>query len=331
LVRPAKSAERILGADNFVDSARPANMIRPTGRLIWTIFLLLSVAVASASAADLPRPIVSSEWLAAHLNDQDLVLLHVGSRDDYESAHIPGARLVSLDDISTSDHSGKGLMLELPVADKLRHRLAGLGITDHSTVIVYFGTDWVSPATRIVFTLDAAGLGKHSALLDGGLPGWVRDGHATSVDDVDTPKGGVLSPLQMRALTVDAEFVQKHLHTSGYALVDGRSRSYYDGVETGGAHGVSHKTGHIVGAASLPFTEVTGTDLLMKSPEALRAMFDAIGVKPGDTVIGYCHIGQQATAMLFAARLLGHPVLLYDGSFEDWSLRDLPAEVTAAR
>jgi thiosulfate/3-mercaptopyruvate sulfurtransferase len=50
-------------------------------------------------------------------------------------------------------------------------------------------------------------------------------------------------------------------------------------------------------------------------------------VKAGDTVIGYCHVGQQATAMLFAARTLGHPVLLYDGSFEDWSRHaDYPVE-----
>ena len=54
---------------------------------------------------------------------------------------------------------------------------------------------------------------------------------------------------------------------------------------------------------------------------ALRA-----GVKPNDTVIGYCHIGQQATAMLFAARSLGYKVVLYDGSFEDWSKRDLPVD-----
>jgi thiosulfate/3-mercaptopyruvate sulfurtransferase len=55
-------------------------------------------------------------------------------------------------------------------------------------------------------------------------------------------------------------------------------------------------------------------------------------VKPGDTVVGYCHIGQQATGMLFAARSLGHKVLLYDGSFEDWSAHaNYPVETGAAK
>ena len=60
--------------------------------------------------------------------------------------------------------------------------------------------------------------------------------------------------------------------------------------------------------------------LQLRSTDDLTARFTKAGVSPNDTVIGYCHIGQQATAMLFAARRLGHPVLLYDGAFEDWSL-----------
>ena len=49
-------------------------------------------------------------------------------------------------------------------------------------------------------------------------------------------------------------------------------------------------------------------------------------MRPGDTIVGYCHIGQQATAMLFGARLLGYDVRLYDGSFQDWAQRNLPVE-----
>jgi thiosulfate/3-mercaptopyruvate sulfurtransferase len=101
--------------------------------------------------------------------------------------------------------------------------------------------------------------------------------------------------------------------------VDGRDAAYYDGVETGGSHGTPHRTGHIRGAFSIPFTSITDDRLLIKSDAELAAIFAKAGVKPNDTVIGYCHIGQQTTAMLFAARTLGHNVLLYDGSFEDWS------------
>jgi thiosulfate/3-mercaptopyruvate sulfurtransferase len=55
------------------------------------------------------------------------------------------------------------------------------------------------------------------------------------------------------------------------------------------------------------------------------------GVKPGDTVVGYCHIGQQATAMLFAARTLGYNVLLYDGSFTNWEKSELPVALPAPK
>jgi len=96
--------------------------------------------------------VVDAAWLKAHLNDPDLVILHVGDKASYEAGHIPGARAVSLNDISVSDHGGHGLMLEMPPADDLRHRLEALGISDKSRVIVYFGKDWVSPTTRIIFS-----------------------------------------------------------------------------------------------------------------------------------------------------------------------------------
>jgi thiosulfate/3-mercaptopyruvate sulfurtransferase len=80
----------------------------------------------------------------------------------------------------------------------------------------------------------------------------------------------------------------------------------------------------------VPFDSFTTPDVQLKPAEEIAAAFTKAGVKPGDTVITYCHIGQQATATLFAARTLGFKVMLYDGSFEDWSRRNLPVE-TAAR
>lgn len=283
-----------------------------------TIALCLLLAL-STFAASRDSLIVDSAWLAKHLHDPDLVLLHVGNKDDYPAKHIPGARFVSLQDISISDHSGNGLMLEMPPAEDLRARLENLGISDKSRVIVYYGKDWVSPTTRVLFTLDYAGLGERSSLLDGGMDAWIAAGQKTT-DVVPDAKKGSLSPLKIKAIVVDADTVKSQLGKSGVSVVDGRNASFYDGVDTGGSHEHAHKTGHIAGAKSVPFTEVVNDQNVWKSPKDLEALFTKAGVKPNDTVIGYCHIGQQATAMLFAARTLGHKVLLYDGSFEDWSL-----------
>ena len=129
-------------------------------------FLSRHVAGAALSCAVLAAPrvtpaqmytppsapvVVSTDWLGKHLNDPNLVLLHVGNRKEYDAGHIPGARYVTLDGISVSSHDhDNGLMLEMPKPDSLRAQLEALGISSNSRVIVYYGNDWVSPATRVV-------------------------------------------------------------------------------------------------------------------------------------------------------------------------------------
>jgi thiosulfate/3-mercaptopyruvate sulfurtransferase len=280
-------------------------------------------AQAGPSAPGVPR-LVSTTWLAEHINDPDLVLLHVGDPALYPAAHLPGARLVSLDEMSVSDRSATGLSLQMLAPEDLRTRLEALGISDTSRIVVYEGQQWVSPATRVIFTLDYAGLGARTSMLQGGLRAWTEDGKATT-DVVPAAKQGRLKVLSIQPIVVDGDHVQSQLKAPGVRIVDGRAKALYDGVQTGGGRAGGprppHKTGHIEGAASVPFTDVFATGGHFKSVDELRTLFTAAGVKPGDTVIGYCHIGQQATAMLFAATLLGHKVLLYDGSFEDWSRR----------
>jgi thiosulfate/3-mercaptopyruvate sulfurtransferase len=279
----------------------------------------LAVALAaSAQAQASPRAelTVTPAWLAEHLKDPNLVLLHVGDRKEYDQAHIAGARYASMSDVSVSDHDhdkDSGLMLEMPTADSLRKQLQALGISDNSRVIVYYGNDWVSPSTRIIFTLDYAGLGSHSALLDGGMNAWKETGHAVTAD-VSAARVGQLSPLRIKPIVVNAEYVKANLRSPTFHLIDGRGAVFYDGVQKGGP-----RNGHVAGARNIPFNEVTDDKLFLKSPAQLEALFTKAGVGPRDTVVAYCHIGQQATAVLFAARTLGHPVLLYDGSFQDWS------------
>jgi thiosulfate/3-mercaptopyruvate sulfurtransferase len=179
----------------------------------------------------------------------------------------------------------------------------------------------VSPATRVIFTLDYAGLGASAALLDGGMQAWKAEGRPITTD-VPKQGRGTLAALRIKPIVVDAAWVKSRLGSPSLHLIDGRAAAFYDGVEKGGS-----KKGHIAGAKSIPYTEVADDKLRLKGAADLRALFTRAGVAPGDTVVAYCHIGQQATAVLFAARSLGHPVLLYDGSYQDWSRRaDLPVE-----
>jgi thiosulfate/3-mercaptopyruvate sulfurtransferase len=295
-------------------------------------FALLSAAlivttqahVAAAQAQSDPRSavLVTPAWLREHLNDANLVLLHVGEKPEYDSTHIRGARFVTMQDFTAPrDTTPQARVLELPSEPSLRAQLARLGVSNDSRIVVYFGKDWVSPATRVMLTLDHAGFGNAS-LLDGGMPAWTAEGYETT-KDVPPPREGKLSTLQTRANTVAGEWVRDNVSKPGVALVDARAGVFYDGLNPGGPP-TARKTGHIPGAVSIPFTSVWGDGNKLKSAEELKEIFSKAGVKPGDTVVGYCHIGQQATAMLFAARSLGYKAVLYDGSFEDWAYRDWP-------
>lgn len=311
------------------------------------LLLLVALALFAPSAvwsqtSEPPQPLpsatpdprgtlfVSVEWLAQHLHDPNLVVLHVGVPAEYPAAHIPGARLVTLADISVGDRTGKGLTLEMPGADSLRARLAALGIADGSRIVLYYGKDWVSPTTRVHLTLAYAGLGDNASILDGGMAAWTAAGHPTTTE-VPASTVGALSPLRVRNFVVDAAYVQSMIGRAGVSIVDARDTAFYTGSRSGGSPSAPHRAGHIAGARSIPFSTLTDASLRVRSPAELAAAFTAAGVGPRDVIIGYCHIGQQATALLTAARTLGHPILLYDGSFQDWSARGELSVETGAR
>ena len=298
----------------------------PPFKTLLAIALITAITPGAARAAVDTNMLVTPQWLASHLNDRDLVVLHVGDKSDYRAHHITGARFVSLDDIAVN---AGGLSLQMPTAADLKQRLQKLGISDHSRIIVTYGQDWVSPATRVVFTLYAAGLGDRTSLLDGGTTAWQKVG-GTVTDKVPSATAGSLSDLHILPVVVDANFVHAHMTAPGYDIVDARAQVFYDGLQAGGPM-LHQRKGHIPGARSIPFTSFGKDDLTQKSPADIQAIFAAAGVKPGDHLIVYCHIGQQATAVLFAAREVGIDAVLYDGSFEDWALHDQPVELKAGR
>ena len=299
---------------------------------------LVSTIAGSTSAqnARLTRNdlLVTSDWLATQLKNPKLVLFHIGEKSEYDAGHIPGARFLELREISSPPtRDTNALALEMLPADQLRQRLEQLGISDDSRIVVYFGNDWLSPSTRVLLTLQYAGLGAHASLLDGGMPEWKKGNRPITTEVPPAPKPGKLTPRPTQPIVVDADFVTSHIRTPGYAIVDARNTMFYDGPiqEATATSSMGHPMpkivpAHVPGAVNIVFETVfDDTGHLLPEPR-LRELFTQAGVKPNDTVIAYCHVGQQATALLYGAEALGYDVKLYDGSFQDWKKRDLPVE-----
>jgi thiosulfate/3-mercaptopyruvate sulfurtransferase len=127
---------------------------------------------------------------------------------------------------------------------------------------------------------------------------------------------GSLSPRPTKALVVDAAAVKAVPAQKDARLIDARAPVFYKGIEP-----TYEKSGHIPGAINIPFTEIADARLVIDR-DRLAQLFENAGVGDGDAIVAYCHIGQQATAVIFAARLLGHRVALYDGAFQDWAVNN---------
>jgi thiosulfate/3-mercaptopyruvate sulfurtransferase len=285
--------------------------------------LLLSITlVPSGSHAYQSGRIVSTAWLAEHLASGSIVLLHVGDKEGYEAEHIPGAQLIATSEISTP--RGAGLALELPPVAHLDSVFESKGVSEGTRIVLYWGKDWMSPTTRVVLTLDYLGLGERTSVLDGGMPAWRAEGRPLT-NDVEPARRGMFIPHPRQDIIVDADWVKSHLHQPDVAIVDSRTTEFY----TGEKPGMNQRPGHIPGARSIPFSSVVDESGRFKTADSLKGLFAAAGVTPGSQVVTYCHIGQQASFVYFAAKELGYDVRLYDGSFEDWSVRsDLPVETS---
>jgi thiosulfate/3-mercaptopyruvate sulfurtransferase len=190
--------------------------------------------------------IVSTEWLAKHLNDDSLVLLQVGEKKEFDEAHIPGAQFIQLPDISTP--RGQGLAWSCRHVAQLKAAFERFGVTDKSRIIVYFGKDWVTPTSRVYFTLDYLGLGDRTSILDGGLPAWRAENRAVTAE-VREVKPGSFTPHPNAKLVVDAAWVSANLSKPGVAILDARAAKFY----TRGRSRTDARGGHIPRAKSIPF------------------------------------------------------------------------------
>jgi thiosulfate/3-mercaptopyruvate sulfurtransferase len=269
--------------------------------------------------------IVSTKWLADHGKDANLVVLAVGDKADYDAGHIAGSQWIDYKSVGVKGETG--LTLELPPMGSLTEVFSKLGVSDDSRVVVYRLKDWLTPAARVILTLDAMGLGKNASMLDGSLATWKEEGRAIS-QDVPVVKLGKLTPCPQADVITDLDFVKSNLHQPGVRILDARDPKVY----TGESRRTGTVPGHIQGAGNVHYDslldEKTGK---FKPVEELQSKFRDAGVKPGDRVVTYCYIGQQASALYLVSRYLGYDTRLYDGSWDEWTKHpDLPTETTAS-
>jgi thiosulfate/3-mercaptopyruvate sulfurtransferase len=269
--------------------------------------------------------LVTTAWLAEHLHDPNVVVLTVALKSEYDSGHISGSVYTDYHQTHLME-SPAGLSVELMTPEEFASVFAKFGVTNDSHIIlVYQARNWFSPTARVYMTLDAMGFGARTSILDGGYPTWSKEGRSVSAEETKAAKTGTLTPCPTGDVVTDIGFVSANIHHAGVSIIDARDEEYYSGKTQPN----NQRRGHIPGAANITFTTLIDDNLKFRSPGELEAMFHGAGVKPGDRVVSYCHIGQQASAVYFVARYLGYDARLFDGSWEQWSGRqDLPAETS---
>jgi len=278
--------------------------------------------VATALGAQTTPLVVSTDWLASHLTDPQVVVLDISlpsTGSGSVAGHIPGARNVPYVTFITTVN---GIATELPSADSLRALFEAYGVSTTSHIIL---TGPPLAVTRAFFTLDYLGL-PHVSALDGGVTEWKREGRPIESQAVTATRGHIV-PNPRPSVVALAPWVLANIGKPGISLIDTRTPEEYAGVAE--RHGYK-SNGHIEGARLLEWQSLflDEKDFALKP----RAELDSLWrerVAPGDTVVAYCMVGYRASATYFVSRLLGYPVKLYDGSYQEWSMKKLP-EVTAA-
>ena len=282
------------------------------------IALLLFVTTLNVSAEDKPI-LVTVQWVKENLTNPNLVLLQVNYlKFDFDREHIEGAQYLWPEHLAPNSPAGS---YNAPDTDKATELLRSYGVNENSHIVLYHVRSEVSPTARMFLTLEHLGLKGKVSFMNGGLEEWKKEGYPVSTV-VSTPKKGNVK-LQPGNLLVDKEYVLATLKSDKGFVVDARNKNFYDGDPTG-----NPRDGHITGARNIPFTEMVDATNKFKSREEIQAYFSPVA-SPDKELVTYCFIGQTASVVYMAGRLLGYNMKLYDGSMQEWSrLPELPMEKT---
>ncbi|WP_308514541.1 sulfurtransferase [Sphingomonas flavescens] len=260
--------------------------------------------------------LVSTQWLAEHLGESDLVVVdsswHMpatgrSGRSEYLAQHIPGARYLDIDEVA--DRSSP-VPHTLPSAADFGAAMQALGIGRDDRIVVYDDST-TRNAARGWFMLRHFGAAR-VAILDGGLQKWLAEGRPTESGEPPARKA------RFEAVERD-ELVTKQQLLAGNGLpwLDARGRPRFEGTEDDPRPGVA--AGHAPGSRNLPFASLYREDGRFKSLDEIQQLFDEAGVDPTQPFIASCGSGVTANSLIFAAHLLGNDrAKLYDGSWSEW-------------
>lgn len=282
-----------------------------------------TASIAQANPNDVRSDmLVSTTWLADHLHDPNVVVLCIADNPEfYSRGHIPGARLVQFSDlVITRD----GIPNELPSPAHLQKVFEQTGVSYHSRIVLYGERSGIL-AARAYFTLDYLGVAGNAALLDGGMEKWRAEHREETRETLPIKPGKLaiqLNPLISASSAMVADAIKSK---PPVVLLDARPNAEFTGAKF--SEDVP-KAGRIPGAHNLYWRNMLadGDVPVLRPLRELREMLRAGGVVPESRVITYCRTGMQSSFDYFVAKYLGYRVSMYDGSFFEWSRKDLPVE-----
>ena len=260
--------------------------------------------------------LVSTDWLAQHLGDEDLVVVDCSwfmpsmsrsGRDEYLASHIPGARFLDIDEVADKTNPAPH---SLPSVAAFGEAMTKLGVGTEDRIVVYDNSP-TRTAARGWFMFRHFGADQ-VAILDGGFQRWLAEGRPTESGEPS-----------LRSVRFDAiernEVVTKEQLLAGTGLpwADARGKGRFEGSEPDPRQGVA--PGHAPGARNVPFGSLYRDDGRFKPLHEIRSMFDEAGIDPSQPFVASCGSGVTANSLIFAAHLLGNDeTKLYDGSWSEW-------------
>ena len=272
--------------------------------------------------SDDPKTLVSTDWLAAHLKDPDLRVLDASwylpelgrnPREEYDAAHIPGARFFDIDEISDARSD---LPHMAPPPEKFMSRMRAMGVGDGHQVVVYDGAGLLS-AARVWWLFRLMGH-RDVAVLDGGLPKWQAEGHPVE-DMAPVIKDRHLTARFQNHLVRDVTQVSQASKLGSIQIVDARAAGRFKGEAPEPREGM--RPGHIPGARNVPYDTLLNANKTMKTPDETRVVFEAAGVDLTKPIITSCGSGITAAILALALERMGHDQWsLYDGSWSEWGM-----------